>query len=137
GPQAILQASPQLDLHLRDLPKHYLKGFHLAQTGAEIARLNGQCKPIAVAIQQRLEICGNLDSPEFLAALDEVNAASRRVNELIYENCAALDRAGQYLAVIGGDHSSPYGLIRYLGEKYSGDFGVLHVDAHLDLRDSY
>lgn len=137
GPEAILQASPQLDLHLRDLPKHYLKGFHLAQTGSEIARLNEEHKPVAKAIQEHLEAAGTLGNPELLAALDSVNAASRRVNELVYEHCTALGRSGKQLAVIGGDHSSPYGLIRYLGEKYSGDFGVLHVDAHLDLRDSY
>ncbi|MFW6290017.1 MAG: arginase family protein, partial [Mariniphaga sp.] len=39
-------------------------------------------------------------------------------------------------AVVGGDHSVPLGLMRALGEKYK-NFGILQIDAHLDLRDSY
>ncbi len=37
---------------------------------------------------------------------------------------------------MGGDHSTPYGLIRALGDRHEG-FGVLHLDAHCDLRAAY
>jgi agmatinase len=37
---------------------------------------------------------------------------------------------------VGGDHSTVYGIIRAYAEKYPG-LGVLHVDAHADLRDAY
>jgi agmatinase len=38
--------------------------------------------------------------------------------------------------VLGGDHSVPYGAIARMAETYA-DFGVLHVDAHSDLREAY
>jgi agmatinase len=44
---------------------------------------------------------------------------------------------GRIPAVIGGDHSTPYGLIQAVTEKYNGDLGILHIDAHADLRDAY
>ena len=41
------------------------------------------------------------------------------------------------VGVLGGDHSCPYGLIKAASEYYKEDFGILHIDAHLDLRDGY
>ncbi len=38
--------------------------------------------------------------------------------------------------LIGGDHSTPYGYLKALEERYEG-FGVLQIDAHCDLRESY
>lgn len=38
---------------------------------------------------------------------------------------------------IGGDHSVGIPLIRAFSQQAKGDFGVLHLDAHTDLADSY
>ena len=40
------------------------------------------------------------------------------------------------VGVVGGDHSSPLGLIEALSEIHHS-FGILHIDAHADLRLSY
>jgi agmatinase len=37
---------------------------------------------------------------------------------------------------LGGDHSVPFGAIRAHAETYPG-LGILHLDAHADLRDAY
>ena len=37
---------------------------------------------------------------------------------------------------VGGDHSVPLGLMRVMAERYPG-VGVLHIDAHADLRKAY
>lgn len=138
GPQAILQASPQLDLYQRDLPNHYEKGFHLLPPVAEITDLNRQAKLLVKAVQAELESAGCLDArPDLVEAREAVNGASRLLNSLVHEQCRALDEQGKLFALIGGDHSSPLGLIHYLCDKYQGNFGVLHIDAHLDLRDAY
>ena len=39
------------------------------------------------------------------------------------------------MGVIGGDHSVPFGAIRAHAER--GELGILHIDAHADLRDAY
>ncbi|MFR5870708.1 MAG: arginase family protein [Alistipes sp.] len=40
------------------------------------------------------------------------------------------------MGLVGGDHSVPLGLIRAVAERNPG-VGVLHVDAHADLRRAY
>lgn len=40
------------------------------------------------------------------------------------------------VGLVGGDHSTPLGLIRALAEREPG-MGVLHLDAHCDLRRAY
>ena len=138
GPETIRKASPQLDLYLRGLPNHFEKGFYLLPPEPEIVELNSLCGPLAAAIQNHLEQHGSLDgNAELMQALEDVNRASKRVNELIYDRCRALDTDGKLLALIGGDHSSPLGQIHYLCDRYNGNLGLLHIDAHHDLRDRY
>ena len=43
---------------------------------------------------------------------------------------------GKFVMVIGGDHSITTGYVRALAKRYN-DFGILQLDAHADLRDSY
>jgi len=38
--------------------------------------------------------------------------------------------------LLGGDHSTPYGLIKAISERYP-NFGILQIDAHMDLRKAY
>ncbi|HLQ37320.1 MAG TPA: arginase family protein, partial [Planctomycetota bacterium] len=45
-------------------------------------------------------------------------------------------RRGKLPGVVGGDHSVPYGAIQAVAE-HCGELGILHVDAHADLRPSY
>ena len=44
--------------------------------------------------------------------------------------------AGKTVGLIGGDHSTPLGYLQTLSERYE-NFGILHVDAHMDLREAY
>ena len=37
---------------------------------------------------------------------------------------------------MGGDHSTPLGFFKAIGEN-KGEFGILQIDAHCDLRDAY
>ncbi|BBO74797.1 agmatinase [Desulfosarcina widdelii] len=46
-----------------------------------------------------------------------------------------LDR-GKFVAVIGGDHSITSGYVQALADHHE-EFGVLQLDAHADLRDTY
>ncbi|MBA3542392.1 MAG: arginase family protein, partial [Deltaproteobacteria bacterium] len=40
------------------------------------------------------------------------------------------------VGVVGGDHSVPFGAIRQLAAEH-GEIGILHIDAHADLRHAY
>src|SRR5699024_6854586 len=49
----------------------------------------------------------------------------------------ALLEAGKIPAVLGGDHSTPYGLMRALATQHPEGWGILQIDAHADLRVAY
>jgi agmatinase len=44
--------------------------------------------------------------------------------------------AGKLPVVVGGDHSAPFGAIQACSERFPG-MGLLHFDAHADLRKAY
>jgi agmatinase len=54
----------------------------------------------------------------------------------VYQQSKTLLEKDKLVAVLGGDHSTPFGLIKALGEKH-GSFGILQIDAHCDLRKKY
>lgn len=58
--------------------------------------------------------------------------AIKKVEELTK---SALER-GYFPILIGGEHTLTYGAVKAFKETYS-DLKVLHLDAHLDFRDSY
>jgi len=67
---------------------------------------------------------------------DDVNAASAWLNRWVEERCAQWLDAGKAVALLGGDHSTPFGFLKALAARHSS-FGILQIDAHADLRDAY
>jgi len=65
-----------------------------------------------------------------------VDALSERLNTWVYETAARGLQRGRLVGLVGGDHSTPFGLIRAVAERHAG-LGVLHLDAHADLRAAY
>ena len=57
----------------------------------------------------------------------------RYLNNWVYEQTKVL---GRLVGILGGSHSSPFGFYKAISEKH-GDFGILQIDAHCDLRKSY
>ena len=54
----------------------------------------------------------------------------------VYEATKALVQEGKFVALLGGDHSITSGYVQALSEHYPS-LGVIQLDAHADLRDSY
>lgn len=89
-----------------------------------------------VALAEPIIEAGGAHSPQLTAQLNEVNRASQSLNEDLYEESRKWRRRGKVTAVLGGDHSSPLGHMKACLDDYP-EMGVLHVDAHHDLRDAY
>jgi agmatinase len=68
--------------------------------------------------------------------LKEVNEGSLFLNNWVYEQTKDLLSKGKLVALLGGDHSTPLGFFKAIAEKH-GEFGILQIDAHLDLREAY
>src|SRR5437868_10868142 len=68
--------------------------------------------------------------------LKDVNEGGIFLNNWVYEQTKALMAKGKLVGMLGGDHSTPLGFFKAIGEKY-GEFGILQIDAHFDLRSAY
>lgn len=131
GPEAILEASKQVDLYDLETGSPYEAGIFLVPADPRILELDAQAKAEA-----RKVISGEGSEEERARALHFVNEASNEVNERAYRQVLDLLQRGKIAGAIGGDHSCAYGPIRAHAEHY-GEIGVLHVDAHADLREAY
>ena len=138
GPAAVLEASWQVDLHDVDFGDPYRKGIAMLPLDGGVVRkirsLNDEArrhsKPVIAA-------GGEIDgSPRLRKALDQANRLCARMNDLVEETAAALISKGKLAVVLGGDHSTPFGSIKACAAKHPG-LGILHIDAHADLRVAY
>ncbi|MBW4602795.1 MAG: agmatinase family protein [Calothrix sp. FI2-JRJ7] len=137
GPQRVLEASPQLDLFDFDNPDGWKQGIFMQEIPQDILQKNQYYRTRAASIIERLEQGKSLtETPDLTPVITEINQAGVNVNQWLFQNCQEALNKGKRVGVIGGDHSVPLGYFQALAAKYS-DFGILHIDAHADLRDAY
>jgi len=133
GPAAILAASRQVDLYDLDVERPYEPGVHMLGESAEVRAWNEEGRALA----QRVIAAGGVISDDALAdALARVNALGVRLNDWVDAETERLLAAGKIVGVVGGDHSVPFGAIAATARRRPG-LGVLHFDAHADLRRAY
>jgi len=137
GPEAIEEASAQIDLYHHDYPELWKKGIFMDECPEEIVTMGIQSKKDAQklirAIESGEDLAKNL---MLLNTLESVNIACSKMNAWVKERSAYWKNQGKMVGLIGGDHSIPLGYIQLQGEIYS-EFGILHLDAHMDLRTAY
>jgi len=137
GPEAILEASTQLDFFHPDLDRAYDTKVFMSPVSQEWKEINAHCCEQGLEYIQYLESNGEEKAREkYQSVLDEINTAHEALRANLKERCLALIQHGKIPAVLGGEHSTPLGLIEALNETYA-DFGILQIDAHADLRDAY
>lgn len=132
GPNAIIDASVQLDVVDLDVPGAHKFGLALAVDINGIHHLNQKFRPIAKAIIDQLEA----GQPADKTMLDQVNQASSDLNKAVYKTCTKWLDNNKLLLLLGGDHSTPLGYIHALSKQHK-QFGILQIDAHADLRNAY
>ena len=140
GPLHIRSASHQMDFFSRDRGGAFNHLIYFCEPDKNLCKLNKETRPIARKIMERLEKEGKppQSAPtESDPLLGQVNAACAKMADFVYKESAKIAASGKITALVGGDHSVSEGLVRLLGEKERGDFGLLHIDAHLDKRNAY
>lgn len=137
APQAILDASVQLDLYDSDIENAWEMGIFMQPLNENILITRDEIRPLALQYINFLENGGNiLENPKMKLRLEEINNQCEEINNWVYRQTKKVLQTGKLVGLVGGDHSVPFGFLRALSEIYS-DFGVLQIDAHLDLRNSY
>jgi agmatinase len=132
APAAVFEASKQVDLFDRETGRPYEAGIAMLDIPKEIVRWNEKASRIAASVIKK---GGAVDRATRKAAA-EVNEISEAVNDWVYEKTRALLVAGKMPVVLGGDHSVPFGAILAYAETHP-NLGILHLDAHADLRAAY
>jgi agmatinase len=137
GPEAIFDASFQVDLYDPYINDVWKTGFAMESIPKKLKKKSDKLRKMAEAYIAMLE---KGKSPE-------TNKKMRAIRRLVNDECREMNKwvkgkALHYLgkkkivALIGGDHSTPLGLMQALAERYDA-FGILQIDAHADLRDAY
>lgn len=137
GPQAIYNASYQVDLFDPSIKDAWKIGIAMEPASNDIESKSESLRRKAETYINLLE---EGESPE-------TNEEMETIRKLINNECVKMNnwvktRSLHYLdknkivALLGGDHSTPLGLMQALAEKNSS-FAVLQIDAHADLRDAY
>ena len=139
GPSAILEASFQVDLHHQEFPELWKLGMYFdlnEQTkywANDSTKFKSLAQPIIRALESGEEISEN---PKLNTDLESINSRCEKFNlEVKNQTLYWLDK-GKKVALLGGDHSTPLGYYQALSTKHN-DFGILHLDAHMDLRIAY
>ncbi len=137
GPEAIMEASIQLDFYDADFPEKWKKGIFMKPVSLEIKKLNSKLKKQADVCINYLEKNDNFsDNSKIKKNFEEINQKSEELNKKIEKESLKIIKDKKIAAVLGGDHSAPLGLLSALSKTYDS-FGILHIDAHLDLRKAY
>jgi agmatinase len=137
APENIRQASLQLDLFDPEVNDAWKMGIYLRPSTINWLNVNNELRPLSKKYIAFLEQNGTIAQNEEMAqVLKTINEAHEKLNQEIYLEAKKIIESKKIPAVLGGEHSVPFGLLKALHEKFP-DFGVLHIDAHMDLRDSY
>jgi len=137
GPAAILEASFQVDLFDPVFPDLWKRGITMDEIPAVLLQQSDALKKKAALVIDALAGGeSKAKQGQALKALDLVNAESAVMEEWVENRTGFWLDQGKLVGLVGGDHSTPLGFYRSLASRYES-FGILHLDAHLDLRQAY
>lgn len=136
APQAIIEASTQLDFYDFDVEEAWKIGYGTIPISENIIEENRKLREYAVKVINHLENAGSTTDETISDELGNVNEGSKKLNDFVYHSAREWINKDKLVGLVGGEHSIPFGYIKALSEKYDS-FGILQIDAHADLRDNY
>ena len=134
GPQAILDASAQVDLFVRDIVDAWKLGIAMQPIPQSLLDESTKLRELSSQYIKSLEE-GSPFNPAN-PVLTKINEACENLNIYVKSTTQRYLKDGKLVGLLGGDHSTPLGFIRALSERYDR-FGILQIDAHADLRKAY
>jgi agmatinase len=133
----VFRASLQVDLFDADTNNSWRKGFYMRQPDRKILMKSDYLRKEAELFIDYISNGEKIEKNAFMSkSLKEINEGGANLNKWVYEQSRDILQRGKLLALLGGDHSTPLGYFKAIAEKY-GEFGILQIDAHCDLRKAY
>ena len=137
APEAISKASMQIDLFDAEMPDAWKQGFFMRHCDKKILMKSDYLRKEAELYIDYISKGDEVTANQFMTkTLREVNEGGIFLNNWVYDQTMVLLEKEKLVGILGGDHSTPLGYMKAIGEKY-GNYGILQIDAHCDLRDTY
>lgn len=137
GPQAIFDASFQVDLFDPNIKDAWKIGLAMEPVSDDIASISDSNRRKA---ENYITLLEEGQHPETNHKMNEtlvaINAECVKLNNWVKNKALDHINKNKIIALLGGDHSTPLGLMQALAEKHES-FAILQIDAHADLRDAY
>lgn len=137
APDHIFKASLQVELYDNDTNDMWRRGIFMRATDRKILLKSDYLRKEAELYINYIAQDENVNDNKFMCkTLKEVNEGSLFMNSWVYEQTKDLLAQDKLVGLLGGDHSTALGYFKAIAEKH-GDFGILQIDAHFDMRESY
>ncbi|MFA7687569.1 MAG: agmatinase family protein [Moheibacter sp.] len=137
GVEAVFNASFQVDLYHQEFPDLWKAGIYLDEEIPDWKERSEKYKALALPVIEALENGKNIiEIPSLDQSQNEINAACSLLKNEVKERILYWLNQNKKVGLLGGDHSTPLGYYEALATKHP-DFGILHLDAHMDLRIAY
>ena len=137
APEHLCKASVQVDLIDADVKEGWKKGFYMRDVDKKVLMKSDYLRKEAELFINYISRGEEVEANKFMSkTLKEVNAGSLFLNNWVYEQTKELLQKGKLVGLVGGDHSTPLGYLKAIAEKH-GEFGIIQIDAHCDLRVAY
>lgn len=135
--ERICGASLQIDLTDDDIMDGWKRGIFMRDLDKNILVKSDYLRKEAELYINYISEGEIVSDSKFMCKVSrEINEGSEFLNQWVYEQTKELLDAGKLVGLVGGDHSTPLGYYKAIAEKH-GEFCILQVDAHCDLRKAY
>lgn len=137
APDHIFKSSRQIDIFDIENSEGWKKGFYMRPPDKKVLLKSDYLRKEAELYIDYISKGEPVNNNTFIAkSIREINEGSIYLNNWVYEQTSNLLSKGKLVALLGGDHSTPFGYLKALTEKW-GSFGILQIDAHCNLRKAY
>lgn len=137
GPEAVFNASFQVDLYEPDLEDAWKSGIAMDEIPLKLKARAEELRSLAVQYIDAITNGEDVEAdPEMQKILMTVNEGSAELNAWVKTRCLHWMNKGKRVGLLGGDHSTPFGMLQAQAEQHE-EFGILQIDAHADLRVAY
>ena len=137
APDHIFTASLQVDLFDPEVKDAWKQGYFMREPNKKILIKSDYLRKEAELYINYISEGEEVNDNKFMCkSRKDINAGSLFLNDWVFEQTKELLDKGKLVALLGGDHSTPFGFFKAIATRYE-DFGILQIDAHCDLRRAY
>ncbi len=133
----ICKAALQVDIFDADIRDGWREGFYMRPADKKVLMKSDYLRKEAELYIDYISKGEIVEKNNFMSkSMKEINEGGSYLNNWVYQQTKELLDRGKLVGLVGGDHSTPLGYFKAIAEKH-GDFGILQIDAHADLRKNY